>query len=79
MTAYRQRALTCAALLHDRPGRPRDLRAVVPDAGPILQRNVYRWFERAGMIRIFRVDPGTGVPEPVGEPVPVASPTCVCP
>ncbi|MFG1660432.1 lactonase family protein [Micromonospora chersina] len=35
--------------------------------------------ERAGMIRIFRVDPGTGVPEPVGEPVPVASPTCVCP
>ncbi|WP_187399757.1 lactonase family protein [Micromonospora sp. AP08] len=35
--------------------------------------------ERAGMIRIFRVDPGTGVPEPTGEPVPVASPTCVCP
>ncbi|MEU0151862.1 lactonase family protein [Micromonospora fulviviridis] len=35
--------------------------------------------ERAGMIRIFRVDPGTGVPEPVGEPVPVASPTCIRP
>lgn len=35
--------------------------------------------ERADMIRIFRVDPGTGVPEPVGEPVPVASPTCVRP
>lgn len=35
--------------------------------------------ERADMIRVFRVDPDTGVPEPVGEPVPVASPTCVRP
>ncbi|WP_406041515.1 lactonase family protein [Micromonospora sp. NBC_00898] len=35
--------------------------------------------ERADMIRIFRVDPGTGVPAAVGEPVPVASPTCVRP
>jgi 6-phosphogluconolactonase (cycloisomerase 2 family) len=35
--------------------------------------------ERADMIRVFRVDPVTGVPEPVGEPVPVASPTCVRP
>ncbi len=35
--------------------------------------------ERADMIRIFRVDPDGGVPEPVGEPVPVASPTCVLP
>ncbi|MGC4893074.1 lactonase family protein [Micromonospora sp. DT31] len=33
--------------------------------------------ERADLIRILRVDPGTGVPEPVGEPVAVASPTCV--
>ncbi|WP_176308859.1 lactonase family protein [Micromonospora sp. NBS 11-29] len=33
--------------------------------------------ERADLITIFRVDPTTGVPEPVGEPVPVASPTCV--
>ncbi|MFE9691360.1 lactonase family protein [Micromonospora sp. NPDC005806] len=35
--------------------------------------------ERADMIRIFRVDPATGVPEVVGEPVPMASPTCVRP
>ena len=35
--------------------------------------------ERADMIRIFRVDPGTGVPTAVGEPVPLASPTCVLP
>jgi 6-phosphogluconolactonase len=35
--------------------------------------------ERADMVRVFRVDAGTGVPEPVGEPVPVASPTCVRP
>ncbi|WP_446216613.1 lactonase family protein [Micromonospora sp. IBHARD004] len=35
--------------------------------------------ERADMIRIFRVDPDTGVPAAVGEPVPVASPTCVRP
>lgn len=33
--------------------------------------------ERADMIRIFRVDPGSGIPEPLGEPVPVPSPTCV--
>ncbi|WP_405090946.1 lactonase family protein [Micromonospora sp. NBC_01392] len=33
--------------------------------------------ERADLVRVFRVDPGSGVPEPVGEPVPVASPTCV--
>ncbi|SBT46549.1 lactonase family protein [Micromonospora auratinigra] len=35
--------------------------------------------ERADMIRIFRLDPAGGVPEPVGEPVPVGSPTCVRP
>ena len=28
------------------PGRPRQLRAVAPDAGQILLRNVYGWFER---------------------------------
>ncbi|WFE31810.1 lactonase family protein [Micromonospora sp. WMMD975] len=33
--------------------------------------------ERADLIRVFRVDSGTGVPEPVGEPVPASSPTCV--
>jgi hypothetical protein len=46
MTAYRQRALACAALLRAGPSRPRDLRAVVPDLGGILLRNVYGWFER---------------------------------
>ncbi len=46
MTAYRQQALACAALLRAGPGRPHDLRAVAPDAGRILLRNVYGWFER---------------------------------
>ena len=41
MTAYRQQALACAALLQAGPGRPRDLRAVAPEAGSILLRNVY--------------------------------------
>jgi hypothetical protein len=48
MTAYRQRALACAALLRAGPCRPRDLRAVTPDAGAILLANVYGWFERTG-------------------------------
>jgi hypothetical protein len=48
MTAYRQRALACAALLRAGPGRPAALRAAAPDAGQILLRNVYGWFERAG-------------------------------
>ncbi len=48
MTAYRQQALACAALLKVGPGRPRELRAVAPDAGSILLRNVYGWFERTG-------------------------------
>ena len=47
MTAYRQRALACAAMLRNGPGRPRDLRVVAPDSGAILLRNVYGWFERA--------------------------------
>lgn len=46
MTAYRQQALTCAALLADGPRRPRDLKTHAPDAAKILQRNVYGWFER---------------------------------
>jgi hypothetical protein len=29
-----------------KPGSPRDLRTVAPDAGKILLRNVYGWFER---------------------------------
>lgn len=46
MTAYRQQALACAALLRDGPRRPRDLRPVAPDAAKILLRDVYGWFER---------------------------------
>jgi hypothetical protein len=47
MTAYRQQALVCAAVLQEGPARPRDLRAAAPQAGRILLRNVYGWFERA--------------------------------
>ena len=46
MTAYRQRALACAAMLRAGPCRPRDLRVAASDAGRILRRNVYGWFER---------------------------------
>ena len=46
MTAYRQRALACAARLRPGPSRPRDLRDVAPDAGRILLQNVYGWFVR---------------------------------
>jgi len=57
MTAYRQRALACAALLRTGPGRPRDLRAVAPDSGAILLANVYGWFERTerGVYRLSRL------------------------
>ncbi len=48
MTAYRQQALDCAAMLSAGLGKPRELRAVAPDAGTILLRNVYGWFERTG-------------------------------
>ena len=48
MTAYRQQALACAALLQSGLERPKDLRTAVPDAGKILLRNVYGWFERTG-------------------------------
>jgi hypothetical protein len=46
MTAYRQRALLCAALMARAPQRPRDLKPRAEDAAQILQRNVYGWFER---------------------------------
>jgi len=47
MTAYRQQALACAAALSGGPGRVRDLRETIPDAGKILLHNVYGWFDRA--------------------------------
>jgi hypothetical protein len=46
LTAYRQRALACAAALQAGPLRPHDLRPLARDAGVILLRNVYGWFER---------------------------------
>jgi hypothetical protein len=46
MTAYRQRALACAAQLAEGPRRPRDLKASIPDASQILRGNVYGWFAR---------------------------------
>ena len=46
MTAYRQQALACAAALARGPGRPRDLKGLIPGAPKILLRNVYGWFVR---------------------------------
>ncbi len=46
MTAYRQRALDCAAMLRAGPCGVAPLAATVPGAGRILLRNVYGWFER---------------------------------
>ena len=46
MTAYRQRTIACAQAMRDGPKRPRELRGLAEDAGAILLRNVYGWFER---------------------------------
>jgi hypothetical protein len=46
MTAYRQRALACAASLSNGPRRTTEVRATVPDAPKILLHNVYGWFFR---------------------------------
>ena len=48
MTAYRQDALRCAAVLATGPCTLGAIRAgaEVLRAGPILQSNVYGWFER---------------------------------
>jgi hypothetical protein len=59
MTAYRQQALACVYALASGPARVRELRAAAPDAGKILLRNVYGWFERTGR--------GTYRLTPVGE------------
>ena len=48
MTAYRQQALACAVALQVGPLRPRDLSPIAPEAGRILLRNVYGWFDRVG-------------------------------
>ncbi len=48
MTAYRQEALRIAGALRDGPATVAALRvaADAPNAGPILARDVYGWFER---------------------------------
>jgi hypothetical protein len=56
MTAYRQQALDCAAALRDGPRRPRDVSGLAPDAGKIMLRNVYGWFERASR-GLYRLTP----------------------
>jgi hypothetical protein len=53
ITAYRQAALRCAAALREAGDRPLPVRAVreaaeSPEAGRILYRNVYGWFEPVG-------------------------------
>ncbi|TPG60468.1 hypothetical protein EAH89_03615 [Roseomonas nepalensis] len=56
MTAYRQRALACAEAMRDGPRRPRDLAPEVPEAGAILLRNVYGWFDRVER-GLYRLNP----------------------
>jgi hypothetical protein len=46
MTAYRQQALLCAALLENGPCRTSQVKAAVPDGPKILLHNVYGWFDR---------------------------------
>jgi len=48
VTAYRQDALRCIRALAAGPMRLAELRAIsgVAMAGPLLQRNVYGWFDR---------------------------------
>jgi hypothetical protein len=48
MTAYRQQALACAAMLSGGPRKVRELSPDYPDAQKILHRNVYGWFESGG-------------------------------
>ena len=46
MTAYRQTALDCAAALQPGPLTLKALRAQIPNAGALMQRNYYGWFDR---------------------------------
>ncbi len=53
LTAYRQEALRCAAILHQQGGGPLPVarlreEAEAPNAARLLYRNVYGWFEPAG-------------------------------
>ena len=46
LTAYRQRALACAMAMTAGPVSTKTLRKIAPDAGTLMLRNVYGWFER---------------------------------
>jgi len=46
MTAYRQQALACAAALQGGAQPVRALTPLAPEAGRILLRNLYGWFDR---------------------------------
>ena len=61
MTAYRQRAIACAEALQAGPLRPRDLKPLADDAGAILRRNVYGWFDRVkpGVYRLSEMGAGS--------------------
>lgn len=66
MTAYRQQALDLAAALTEGPRRVAELRALVPDAGRMLQRNVYGWFVRRARGLYALTDPGAAALEAWG-------------
>ena len=57
MTAYRQQALACAEAMRSGSQPVSALRPSAPDAGAILLRNVYGWFEREsrGVYRLTAV------------------------
>ncbi|MFC7694338.1 DUF2161 family putative PD-(D/E)XK-type phosphodiesterase [Paeniroseomonas aquatica] len=46
ITAYWQRALACATAMAAGPVSTQTLRTIAPDAGTLMLRNVYGWFER---------------------------------
>jgi len=54
MTAYRQRALACAAALAQGPRRPWDLKASIPDAYKILRKRL--WLVRRRRARSLQPD-----------------------
>ena len=57
VTAYRQDALACAALLREGPVSTRVLVGATPRATSIVYRNVYGWFERVGR-GVYGLTPG---------------------
>ncbi len=56
VTAYRQEALACAALLREGPLPTKALATQTPRATAIVYRNVYGWFERVGR-GLYRLTP----------------------